>query len=300
VNTESSNTACRLWVGTSGYSYAEWTAAGFYPPGTQPGRMLPLYARRFAVTELNFTWYQMPRAPAIERMRRLVPVDFRFAAKLTRTLTHEVDPGRWRGEAAQYRDGITPLVQARQLAAVLLQFPPGFVRTPQNRRYLAALLDELEDLPLAVEFRHASWAVDRVFAELERRRVTLVTVDEPELPGLFPALEVVTNPRLFYVRFHGRNARGWRSGHMQKQFDYDYSEEELRRWAEGPITAMARRAGAGVIFFNNHVRAQAPRNAMCLINMLAERGLMKLPEKPVHPVDPVGQKNWIGKWTVPG
>ena len=142
-----------------------------------------------------------------------------IAANLTRTLTHEIDPGQWRGQAARYRDGIAPLLQARKLAAVLLQFPPSFVRAPQNRRYLAALLDELDGLPLAVEFRHASWATDRVFAELERRRTTLVAVDEPDLPGLFPRLDIVTNPGLFYIRFHGRNAKGWRSGNMQKQFE---------------------------------------------------------------------------------
>jgi uncharacterized protein YecE (DUF72 family) len=258
-----------ILVGTSGYSYAEWVDAGFYPAGTQAARMLPLYARQFPVTELNFTWYQLPKAQAVERMRQLAPAAFRFTAKLTRTLTHEVDPGQWRGQAARYREGITPLLQQRQLLAVLLQFPPGFSRDPKNRRYLAALLDELAGLPLAVEFRHASWAADRVFAELERRRAVLVCVDEPQLPGLFPRLEVVTNPELFYVRFHGRNARGWRSGNMQKQFDYDYTDEELREWAQGPIPRMATQAAAGVVFFNNHVRAQAPRNAVQLMRLLA-------------------------------
>ena len=76
-------------------------------------------------------------------------------------------------------------------------------------------------------------------------RVALVAVDEPGLPGLFPPLDVVTNPALFYVRFHGRNARGWRSGHMQHQFDYDYGCSELRQWADGPITTMAQQAAGG-------------------------------------------------------
>ena len=274
--TETPNTPCRLWVGTSGYSYAEWADAGFYPPGTRSGNMLPFYAQNFPITELNFTWYQMPKARALERMHRQAPADFRFAAKLTRTLTHEIDPGQWRGQAVQYRDGIAPLIQARKLAAILLQFPPSFVRAPQNRRYLAALLDELDGLPLAVEFRHASWATDRVFAELERRRTTLVAVDEPDLPGLFPRLDIVTNPGLFYIRFHGRNAKGWRSGNMQKQFDYDYGDDELCQWANISIAKMARHASSGVIFFNNHVRAQAPRNAAKLINLLIERGLMEM------------------------
>jgi uncharacterized protein YecE (DUF72 family) len=267
------NTACRIFVGTSGYSYAEWAEAGFYPTGTKAGEMLPLYARQFDITELNFTWYQMPKSQAIERMARLAPPAFRFTAKLTRTLTHEVDPGQWRGQAALYREGIAPLVQSGQLLSLLSQFPPGFVRDLAGRRYLAELLDALDGLPLAVEFRHVSWAADRVFAELERRRTTLVAVDAPELPGLFPKLDVVTNPDLFYIRLHGRNVRGWRSGNMQKQFDYDYRADELCEWADGPISRMAARAARGAIFFNNHVRAQAPRNAAQLIRLLSERGL---------------------------
>jgi uncharacterized protein YecE (DUF72 family) len=264
---------CRLRVGTSGYSYTEWTEAGFYPPGTRAGEMLPHYAGLFSITELNYTWYQMPKAEAIERMRRLVGPDFLFAAKLTRTLTHEVDPDDWPGQAARYRDGIAPLIQAGQLAAVLIQLPPSFDRSPKNRHYLAALLEKLEGLPLAVEFRHKSWAVDRVFAELSRRRVALAAVDEPNLPGLFPPLDVVTNPDFFYVRFHGRNAAGWRTGHMQKQFDYDYTEVELREWINPRIVKMASHAEAGLIFFNNHVRAQAANNAEMMMRLLKEAGL---------------------------
>ena len=262
-------------VGTSGYSYPEWVDAGFYPAGTRPGGMLALYAQRFAAAELNYTWYQMPKAAAIDRMRRRVPAGFRFAVKLTRTMTHEVDADQWRGQVVRYRDGVAPLVLADQLAAVLLQLPASFERTRHRRYYLAALLDELAGLPLAVEFRHVSWATDRVFAELEKRRVTLVAVDAPPLPHLFPPLDVVTNPALFYVRFHGRNASGWRSGNMQTQFDYRYGRGELQEWAETRIAAMAGRSRCGVVFFNNHVRAQAPANARQLMTLLADQGLME-------------------------
>jgi uncharacterized protein YecE (DUF72 family) len=276
-----SSDTCRLRVGTSGYAYTEWIEAGFYPADTPSARMLSVYARRFPVTELNYTWYQMPRAQAVDRQRQKAPPDFGFTAKLTRTLTHEVDPRQWPGQAACYRDGIAPLVQTGQLAAVLVQLPPWFHRTPAHRRHLAALLDTLADLPLAVEFRHRSWAVDSVFAELERRRVTLVAVDAPALPDLFPALDVVTNPALFYVRFHGRNLRGWRSGRMQQQFDYLYSDGELDRWVTNIIQPMAACARGGVIFFNNHVQAQAPRNADRLTEMLDARGLC--PDRPSDP-----------------
>jgi uncharacterized protein YecE (DUF72 family) len=267
--------ACRLWVGTSGYSYAEWADEGFYPAGTPPGRMLPVYARFFCIVELNYTWYQMPKPQALERMASQAPPDFRFTAKLTRSLTHEVEPAQWHGEASRYRDGISVLIQSGQLMAILAQFPPNFDRVLKNRKFLATLLDELDGIPLAVEFRHRSWAHDRVFDELERRKITLVTVDTPSLPGLFPSLDVITNPELFYIRFHGRNERGWRSGSMQKQFDYHYTDEQLSELANGPVAKMARQARSGVIFFNNHVRGQAVDNAGTLLSILADIGLMK-------------------------
>ena len=264
---------CQLFVGTSGYSYTEWVDAGFYPAGTKSGRMLPLYARHFPITELNYTWYQMPRAEVIERQLGQAPEAFLFAAKLTRSLTHEIDQEHWPDNAARYRDGVAPIVQAGRLAAVLIQLPHSFHRTSPNRKYLALLLDALLGLPLAIEFRHRSWANDRVFAELERRRVTLVGVDGPDLPGLFPPLNVVTNPGLFYVRFHGRNAKGWYSGNMQHQFDYNYSDDELREWIKDKIEAMSDRARRGVLFFNNHVRGQAPENALRMAELLKARGL---------------------------
>jgi len=115
---------CQLHVGTSGFSYAEWVDAGFYPSGTKSGKMLQRYAQCFLITELNYTWYQMPKVEAIERQCQQVPQEFLFAAKLTRTLTHEIDQQQWRHQAVLYREGIVPLVQAGQLVAVLIQLPP--------------------------------------------------------------------------------------------------------------------------------------------------------------------------------
>lgn len=265
--------SCQILVGTSGYSYPEWTEAGVYPPGTKSGHMLSLYAERFRTTELNFTWYQMPKPAALERMVGQTPDTFVFSTKLNRTLTHEIDPDRWREQAGKFRDGIAPLIQANRLAAVLVQLPPSFHRTLENRKYLSHLLDEMTGPPLAVEFRHLSWAEDRVFAELEKRKIALVCVDEPNLPGLFPKLDVVTCPDFFYLRFHGRNAKEWWSKNKQKQFDYDYSDAELTEWIEKRIAPMTEKSGTGLIYFNNHVAGQAAGNALRLKQLLKDHGL---------------------------
>jgi uncharacterized protein YecE (DUF72 family) len=211
----------------------------------------------------------MARADALARMVDKAPAHLMFAAKLTRTMTHE-RADNWQEQLHLYRQGIAPL--KKRLVAILIQLPPDFDRSIANRNYLAALLDGLHDLPVAVEFRNRSWATDPVFAELERRQVTLVTVDEPSLSGLFPPLDVVTNPALFYVRFHGRNKDGWKSGNMQKKFNYDYSDEELRAWCDSYLYSMAAKADRGILLFNNHVRAQAPRNGKKLAAILAGLG----------------------------
>ena len=57
---------CRIYLGTSGCSFNEWIAAGFYPPGTAAKDMMSYYAGRFNALELNYTWYQIPRADTIE------------------------------------------------------------------------------------------------------------------------------------------------------------------------------------------------------------------------------------------
>jgi uncharacterized protein YecE (DUF72 family) len=262
-----------LYVGTSGYAYTEWVSAGFYPAGTSTDRMLALYARRFSVTELNSTAYQLPRAETVERRRRQVPPNFLFAARLTRTLTHEIDFDRWPDLALEYRDGLAPLVQTRQLVAVLIQLPPTFDRTPGHRRHLAALLDALQGLPLAVEFRHRSWAKDRVLHELEQRRAALVVVDGPPLPDMFPVRDAVTNPDLFCVRFYGRNTGGWHSGKTSRQFDYCYADDELGDWIENRIEPLSRRARKGILLFSNHVQAQAPIDAKKMIRLLRKNRL---------------------------
>ena len=108
-------TACRLYIGTSGYSYGEWIDSGFYPDGTHSSNMLDSYIKTFHTTELNYTWYQMPKAPAMERMCEKVPEHFKFSAKLTRTLTHEVKKDLWQKEALLFRQGVEPLVRAKKL-----------------------------------------------------------------------------------------------------------------------------------------------------------------------------------------
>jgi uncharacterized protein YecE (DUF72 family) len=164
---------------------------------------------------------------------------------------------------------VRPLAQAGKLACVLAQFPQSFRPTPENTTYLSVVREGLGDLPGVVEFRHAAWATEEVFAQLRALGLGYAVVDEPRLPGLMPPTAVATGP-VSYVRFHGRNGAQWhRHTEAWQRYDYDYGDDELREWT-APIRALEAETTDTVVIFNNTPRAQAVANARGLTAMLRE------------------------------
>lgn len=243
-------------IATSGYSYDDWKGV-FYPEGLPRSDYLRYYALFFPFVELNFSYYAMPSRRNLESMAARTPAHFGFSIKAHRSLTHEPGPG-WRDDAATFAKAAGALADAGKLLAVLVQLPFRFHHTPDNRSFLAGLLDSLRPLPLVVEFRNDEWHGERVLAELDRRGVGLAMVDRPDLPGLPPLEDRVTGG-LAYLRFHGRNADAWWSGDATTRYDYLYSREEL----ESAAPRLRRMATQGqlLVAFNNHPSGHAVRNA---------------------------------------
>ena len=262
--------SARILIGTSGYSYEDWVGP-VYPAGTPKREFLPLYAGEFPIVELNFSYYQQPSPRTLAGMIDAAPKGFLFTLKAHRSMTHEITDS-WEKDISAFREGIRPLVEARRLAAVLLQFPYSFAYTPESRRRLAELCARLEGLPLAVEFRKRDWQKQSVEAGLRERGVALVSVDEPDLPGL-PAAADTATADLAYIRFHGRNAANWWTGDNASRYDYLYSLDELAQWTER-VKAILARARLLLIFFNNHRRGQAVTNARQFGELLAQNHLL--------------------------
>ncbi len=256
-----------ILIGTSGYSYKEWVGP-VYPAGTPQGQYLRCYVERFAVVELNFSFYRQPEPAMLERMLQTSGGRLGFTVKAFRELTHDIHPAEFKGVADQFRRGIRPLEEAGRLDAVLLQFPYSFHYTRENREYLAGLTGHMGGLPLAVEFRNAEWFSERVFQGMRKAGLSLVCVDEPQLPRLPPPVQEVTAP-LGYIRFHGRNATNWWKGEDQSRYDYLYNDDELREWLPR-IAAMAEHVSKLLVFFNNHWRGQAAMNAQRLMELVAQ------------------------------
>jgi uncharacterized protein YecE (DUF72 family) len=265
----------RIIVGTSGYSYADWVGP-VYPKGTRSGDFLELYSREFSFTELNFSYYALPRAEQLGRMLERTPSGFLIAVKAHQSMTHLRD-GTAAESTMRFREALAPMVESNRLAAVLLQFPFSFHYQVDNRRYLDRLCRDLEELPVAVEFRNAGWQRQSVISAFEERGLTLVSVDEPDLPRLPKPTEDVTAP-LAYVRLHGRNAGNWWEGDSTSRYDYLYSEGELASWVDR-IRRIMRKARTLVVAFNNHFRGQAVQNAR-LLKTLLSRSQQDQPDVP--------------------
>jgi uncharacterized protein YecE (DUF72 family) len=258
----------RTLVGTCGYSYDEWRGPGadfLYPESTPKAGFLAEYSRSFPFVELDFSYYGMPRAPALAALAALAPPGFLFALKAHKSLTHERGSD-WRERAVEFARAAGALAEAGKLAAVLIQLPYSFKRGEDERRYLGALCDELAAFPLAVEFRNDRWQTELVLAELDRRGAAFVLVDRPDLPGLPPESTAVTGG-WSYLRLHGRNAEAWWTGGATGRYDYLYSEEELRGLLP-LMRSVEEKSELLLVAFNNHSKGRAVVNARMLTGLL--------------------------------
>lgn len=254
-------------IGTSGYSYTEWVGP-FYPKGTPQGEYLPYYAHHFDTVELNFSYYRMPEATQLALMHHSAP-SLRFSIKAHRSMTHQIEPHIWKQESARFYRALEPLVKGGVLDAVLLQFPASFHYETDNRRYLDALLQNLNGLPLVVEFRSSRWYNNRTLDALRERSVAFACLDLPAVEGNPPMMDVITAD-LAYLRLHGRNRETWWGSDAASRYDYLYSEAELSSIAER-LAALSPQAGRTLVYFNNHRGGQAVANARRLLQLWEAR-----------------------------
>ena len=278
--------AAEVFVGTSGWSFADWVGP-FYPPGMKSSDFLVHYAKHFGCVEVNATYYRIPPPRTMEQIERKTPDGFRFIVKLNQAMTHErsLDPPL----VSSFLDCIAPLKAAGKYHGLLAQFPWAFKRDEPSKAHLERLREALPGEPLWVEFRHDSWMHPKLADWLTERAIGYCAVDEPALPGLVPPVTHVSNG-IGYVRFHGRNAKHWwdngsaravvasggeppaRGSREQLRYDYDYSESELMQWL-GRVQALAQKAKQTYLFFNNCHAGQAARNAKLMEELLRRSGL---------------------------
>lgn len=244
--------ATRILIGCSGWQYPHWRG-DLYPAELKPKDWFAHYAGRFRAVEVNNTFYRWPTDATFARWRAAAPRGFRYVVKGSRFATHMKQLNDPAATVGRVLAGVRRL--GSTLAGVLWQLPP---RMRYRREKLAPFLAELPaDGTHAIEFRHASFFVDEVYALLDRHRVGFVVHDH--------GWQGLTVPRIVlgcccYLRLHGFAEGRYAGG---------YPDDQLARWADW-LVANAQR-GLTCAFFNNDLGGDAPRDAARLQALVEER-----------------------------
>ncbi|MBW3597702.1 MAG: DUF72 domain-containing protein [Planctomycetes bacterium] len=283
---------------------ASWTDSGFiedwYPPDVAAKERLAWYAEHFNLVEVNSSFYAIPSPRTVASWAEQTTAEFVFDLKLHRLLSrHSTQIGmlprdlRPKGKdakskvkptqkletamAERFLESAAPLAEAGKLGALLLQLSPSFSPRKHRLEELDHVLDVLKGHKVAVELRNRTWLadeeVDDTIAYFRKRKIAFVTVDGPEGSHfmIMPKLDVVTTPKLAYLRAHGRNREGYVRGRsVAERFDYDYPIDELEEIADR-AEDLAAAAGETHIIFNNNKSSYAPKAAERFRRILAER-----------------------------
>ena len=232
-----------LLVGTSGWQYRDWKGA-FYPRELAQKAWLEHYAERFAVVEVNNTFYRLPERKTFEDWAARTPDDFRFVIKASRYLTHVrrlQEPRRAGRAPAWARPGAW--VRSSVPSSCSSPRTSGSSSTAWRRRSRSSPATRCAS-PSKCGTR--TWLVDEVFALLARHDVALVLADRAGRRD-----EVRRTASWGYVRLHEGTASPRPC----------YGDAALRSWADRIADTWAP-ADDVYVFFNNDPRACAVRNAM--------------------------------------
>jgi uncharacterized protein YecE (DUF72 family) len=273
--------AGRIRVGTS-----SWADPGFvkewYPPKLPAKERLRWYAQHFELVELNSSFYAVPDRNTVHGWVGVTPPGFTFDVKAHRALSRHsapVDslppdlrelhgtPELERPLAERLVEETQPLRDAGKFGTYLLQLTPAFSPRRHRLEELDTVVEVLGPHGLAVELRNRNWVEgNRREPTLDwyaDRDVTFVGVDAPPADNfqIMPPIDAVTNPRIAYLRAHGRNTHGYLTGKsVAERFAWQYTDYELGEIAERART-LAESAGEVHVAFNNNRGDDAPTAA---------------------------------------
>jgi len=206
--------------------------------------LLRSYATRLPACELNNTFYRNPSEAAIDGWLAATTPDFRFAVKAQRggsLRALAVDP------AVSVPWLTTPLRRfGERLGTVLFRIPEDIER--DDARLAALLAQWPRDIPLTMEFQHASWHVDETFAAIAAAGAVLCATD---LDDLAEPPTIRRTGRFLYLRLR-------RTG---------YGEAELEDWAARLEPFLAAGDDA-FVFFRHDADGESALRALRLAALL--------------------------------
>ena len=245
----------KLYIGTSGWSYSHWQNI-FYPQDLPPRKYLKYLSKYFKTTEVNYSFYHLPKPSTFENWYRETPDYFVFAVKVSRFITHIKRLKNINLPLELFLDNALSL--RTKLGPLLFQFPANFSAKEENIKRLEETLDILKrietkkrkNIKSAFEFRNKSWFQENVYALLKEYKTALVIANSPNFPE---AKRITTN--FVYLRMHGSKVL----------FGSEYTDRELKNLARKIENWLKRKLDV-YVYFNNDFKGYAVMNAEKLIN----------------------------------
>jgi uncharacterized protein YecE (DUF72 family) len=254
-------------IGTAGWSYSHWN--GLVYPKTYGSGFHPLefLSRRFDTVEINSSFYQHLKPEVVRLWMKKVEANpcFQFTAKLHQRFTHSRVLAD--AEVTAFAEGLRPMLRAKKLGALLMQFPWSFRFTAENKDFFIRLRRAFHEFPLVAEMRHSSWMAEEAVGVFLDYRVGFCNIDQPEYTRAMPPTSYLTSS-VGYVRLHGRNPQNSlgaysRDSQRVRQHDYLYTEVELSEWTKR-IEHIKQFADSTFVIFNNDAQGKSVVNALQL------------------------------------
>lgn len=257
----------RIWLGTAGWSYLPDWGGSFYPAGTSSTETFARYVEAFRFVEVDSTFYAAPAATTLDRWAALLPADSRISFKAPKELVQDTALCPPEIPFANFCGGLRDRFGER-LARIVVQMPPGFVRTPTNDVALEMFAARWStEFPLAIELRHVSWRRTAVLDVLRAHNVPLVGQDLRDVPNLDRA-SFNTSGEAAYIRLIGQHD-GISKDRIQR------GQPEARSWWIDRIGELVAAAVRDVyVVANNHFEGHAPET---LRTMMQDLTLAELP-----------------------
>ena len=242
-------------VGTAGWTLPRAHAAQFRAEGSH----LQRYCGGLRCVEVNSSFHRSHRRSTWERWAHTTPVDFRFAVKMPKRITHEAKLQNAGAMLLSFFDEVGGLNAGPQpkLGTVLVQLPPKLAFDDGVVREFLGTLRELHSGAVALEPRHASWFNGEADRLLREFGVARVAADPPKGSPL--AASPGGSPGLRYRRLHG----------SPRTYYSEYSDEFLTSLA-AQLRAETLRdpEGESWVTFDNTAEGHAAGDALRLLQLL--------------------------------
>jgi uncharacterized protein YecE (DUF72 family) len=270
----------QLRCGVSGWAHPDWNGTVYSKRKAKSLHPLTMLAESFDTLEIDQTFHGPVREESSRLWLHKVSENprFVFTAGLWKKFTH--DRSLEEADIKTFKNGLWPLLNARKLGALVMQFPWSFRYTAENREFFIRLRRAFHEFPLVAEMRHASWMMEEAVGTMIDYRVGFVNIDQPDHVKAMPPTSFLTSA-VGYARLHGKDHHNWfndfgKDSSAVQPAEYFYLREELEAW-KSRIDRIHQHSAASFVVFTNDIGGNAVYNALSMETMIegAERPAAK-------------------------